>query len=178
MLEGSYIRLAPLRTEDSETLFGWINDRSLTICSAAYHPVDDASHAGWFNRVTHNPSVAIFAIRRASDGSLIGTCQLHSIHSVFRSAELQIRIGNAADQGRGCGTEAVRLLLAHAFRDLNLQRVDLHVFADNTRAIRTYAKCGFQREGVKRRAAWIDNAWRDLVLMSILREEWDATAAG
>lgn len=177
MLQGKNIRLAPLREADSETLFSWINDRALTVFSAVYHPVDDVSHAGWFRAVTQKPSVAIFAIRRVSDDALVGTCQLHSIHAVFRSAELQIRIGSSTDQGRGHGTEAVRLLLAHAFRDLNLQRVDLHVFAGNTRAIKTYTKCGFQHEGVKRRAAWIDNAWHDLVIMSILREEWDAASS-
>ncbi len=177
MLFGQHIRLAPLRAEDSETLFGWINDRPLTIYSAAYHPVDDLSHQSWFGAVTKKSSVAIFAIRRVSDDALIGTCQLHSIHPVFRSAEMQIRIGNTGDQSKGCGTEAVRLLLSHAFRDLNLQRVDLHVLASNARAIRVYEKCGFQREGVKRRAAWIDNAWHDLIIMSILREEWEAPAA-
>lgn len=175
MLHGKHIRLAPLREADSKILFEWINDRSLTLHSAAYKPVHEDSHQAWFRSISQKPTVVYFAIRAVAGDTLIGTCQLHSIHAVFRSAELQIRIGSAANMSKGYGTEAVNLLLSHAFRDLNLQRVDLHVFADNARAIKTYKKCGFQHEGVKRRAAWIDNEWRDIVLMSILREEWETS---
>jgi len=87
-------------------------------------------------------------------------------------AELQIRIGDAADRGRGVGSEAVGLLLRFAFDDLNLQRVQLHVFADNAAAIRVYEKAGFVREGVLRQAAHIGGKYVDVVLMGILREDY------
>ena len=165
--------LGPLADEDSEILFQWINDRDLVLHNAPFRPVDAASHRDWYDAVRARHDVAIFAIRRASDHALIGTCQLHSIDPVHRSAELQIRIGDQAECGRGYGTEAVRMLLQHAFRDLGLNRVSLRVFANNDRAVRAYAKAGFTREGVLREAAYIDGRFVDVLAMAILSREYE-----
>ena len=164
------VALEPLLAEYSEILFGWINDRDLVLSSAAYHPVDNASHREWFESVRTRRDVSIFAVRDA--GRLVGTCQLQRIDSIHRSAELQIRIGVAADRGRGIGTEAVRLLLRHGFHDLNLNRVFLHVFADNERAIHAYEKAGFKREGTLRQAAHIDGRYVDVLVMGVVRDEF------
>jgi len=54
--------------------------------------------------------------------------------------------------------------------DEGLTRVELEVFASNTAAISLYTKCGFEREGVKRRARYIDGKYDDIILMALLRE--------
>ncbi len=117
----------------------------------------------------------IFGIRLLEGGSLIGTCQLHAIDPIHRTAELQIRIA-PSHHGQGYGTEAVGLLLDHAFKDLNLHRVQLHVFATNARAIRVYEKAGFAREGVLLEAAYIDGKYVDVVVMGVLRARGGAGA--
>ena len=96
-------------------------------------------------------------------------CQLRSIDSEHRNAELQIRIGERAAWGRGYGTDAVRLLVRHAFDDLDLHRVHLHVFATNDRAVRAYEKAGFQPEGRLRDGALIDGGYVDVLVMATLR---------
>jgi RimJ/RimL family protein N-acetyltransferase len=57
-----------------------------------------------------------------------------------------------------------------AFRDRNLQRIWLTVFADNPRAIRAYEKAGFEMEGTLRRAYFVDGRWRDAAIMAKLRD--------
>lgn len=166
------VYLAPLRSEDSPTLFEWINDRSLVILSAPYHPVDDQAHHNWFERVTRRSDLQIFAIRASHDDQLVGTCQLHSINAVARSSELQIRLGSTPNRRKGMGTDAVRQLLAFGFRDLNLHRIHLHVLSDNAVAIRTYLKNRFRHEGTLKEAAFIDGEYRDVSMMAILRPEW------
>ena len=42
----------------------------------------------------------LFGIRSLPGNVLIGTCQLNSVHSVHRTAELQIRIGPRRNEGR------------------------------------------------------------------------------
>jgi len=160
-----------MRDEDVPLLFPWINNRDTTLWSAPYHPVSESDHREWAQGVIASSDRAFFVIRRISDDRVVGTCQLHSIHPVHRTAELQIRIGEAADRGRGCGSEAVVLLLRFAFDDLNLHRVQLHVFADNASAIRVYEKAGFVREGLLRQAAHIGGRYVDVVVMGILRED-------
>lgn len=172
MLRGKIACLSPFSEVDSEVLFSWINDRELVLSSAPFRPVHHASHLEWFRNIQSRSDVAIFGIRRIADDSLIGSCQLHSINPIHRSAELQIRIGRKDAQGSGIGTEACDLLLQHAFQDLSLRRVYLHVFETNERAIGLYNRSGFKVEGMLRQAAFIDGQWVNVVMMAILREEY------
>jgi RimJ/RimL family protein N-acetyltransferase len=172
VLTGARISLGPVRSDDLPLLHAWINDRELVVLSAPYRPVHFSDHDAWWRSVSSDPTVTLFAIRLVDEDRLVGTCQLLAIDLRHGSAELQIRIGEADARGRGIGTEAVALLLRHAFADLGLRRVALHVLASNRAAIATYEKTGFVREGVLREAAFIDGRHKDVVLMSILRGEW------
>ena len=93
-----------------------------------------------------------------------------------RPVNFRILIGPRG-RDRGLGTEATRLLLAHAFDRLGLHRVELEVFAFNPRARRAYEKAGFTVEGVRRDALRFDGEWVDAVVMSVLEHEW-RTATG
>lgn len=172
MLKSAHVALTALRPEDSPSLWQWINDRELVLFNSSYRPVSQAEHDTWFESIRKRSDVFIFGIRLWETDQLIGSCQLHSINSISRSAELQIRLGVSAERGKGYGTEAVNLLLQFAFSDLNLHRVYLHVFATNPRAIQVYEKCGFVREGILRDAAFIDDRYVDVLVMGILREEY------
>jgi RimJ/RimL family protein N-acetyltransferase len=163
---GRGVSLAPLRDEDSDSLFEWINDRDLVVLNAPYAPVTRADHDRWFADVRNRDDVRIFGIRLGEDGRLIGTCQLLEIDRARGTCELQIRIGDRTEWGLGHGTEAVRLLLEHAFGDLGLKRVELDVFAHNERAIRAYEKAGFDRVAVRADPAIIEGAPVQVVVMA------------
>ena len=137
MLRGRHIVLTELRSEDSPRLFRWINDPQTVRFNAPYKPIHAASHAKWFERVLGDPKRIIFAIRNPT-GGLLGFVQLIDVDPIHRSAELTIRIGDDKNRNHGAGSEAVKLIVDFAFRDCNLQRVWLHVFATNKRAIRAY----------------------------------------
>jgi RimJ/RimL family protein N-acetyltransferase len=143
----SVATLEPLRDEDSDALFAWINDRELVELSAVFRPVSRAEHDAWFHSVRTRDDVAIYAIRE--DGALVGTCQLILEGT---EAELRIRIGVRSAQGRGIGTWAVGELVRRGFEELGLERIWLQVFAVNARAIRAYEKAGFTtvRDGATR----------------------------
>ena len=170
MSDGGGVTLGPLIDEDSKKLFEWINDRELVHLNGPYRSVGSTTHRKWFDTIQQRDDVAIFAIRDKA-GRLVGTCQLVNRNPLHRSAELQIRIGDKDDRGHGYGTAAVRSLLQFAFRDWNLNRVQLYVIEGNDAALRTYEKCGFKREGVLRQAAHIDGKYRDLIVMAVLRNE-------
>lgn len=70
---------------------------------------------------------------------------------------------------QGLGYRLVRAAI-DLVRDEDLTRIELEVFASNTAAISLYTKCGFEREGVKRRARYIDGKYDDIILMALLRE--------
>jgi RimJ/RimL family protein N-acetyltransferase len=178
MPDHSHIVLAPLEAADAESLYRWINTRDDVLDSSAYRPVHREQHLAWFRTITTRSDAVIFAIRLANSGALIGTCQLVDIHPIHRSAELRIRIGEPEGRGRGFGTQAVRALVEHGFRDLNLHRIWLQVIEDNARAARVYQKLGFREEGTLRDAAFIDGRYRTVRILALLRHEYHRPGQG
>jgi len=171
VLKSELVLLRPLRREDSALLYDWITNRDLVILNSSFHPVSDVDHQAWIeSMLIKRADLVIFVIEEAKTRQVIGTCQLLNINWRHRSAELQIRIGNTQYHGRGFGSEAVKLLTHFGYVDLNLHRIYLHVFANNTRAIKSYEKCGFVKEALLKEAAYIDGSWVDVIGMSKLNK--------
>jgi ribosomal protein S18 acetylase RimI-like enzyme len=81
--------------------------------------------------------------------------------------------------GQGVGTAFLRLVLDEAFGPMRAERFHLDCFADNVRAQRAYAKLGFTRDGVLRKAyRQADGTRTDLVMMALLKEEWESQQSG
>ncbi|HZQ99213.1 MAG TPA: GNAT family N-acetyltransferase [Chloroflexota bacterium] len=104
----------------------------------------------WFDRSRSNSTRRRYTIW-TDDGRAIGTIGLRNLDFRFGEGTLGI-IVNAADVGRGYGTDAVRTLVGHAFRRLGLRKVYLDVAEGNDRARRSYEKVGFVRIGQHRGA--------------------------
>lgn len=166
------VALGPITMADAPTLFEWINDRDLVLFNAAYRPTHEASHLEWVRGLAGRRDLVAMAVRSVPGKRLLGVCQLIGIDPVHRRADLQIRMGDDRTRGRGLGLEAVRLLLAHGFDDLNLNRISLQVFATNTRAITTYERAGFRQEGRLREAMYLDGRFVDVLTMAILEREF------
>ena len=58
------------------------------------------------------------------------------------------------------------------FGDLGLARVELEVLDDNEAAQAIYQQAGFRVEGARRSAVIKEGARRDLIIMSVLAEEF------
>ncbi len=123
----------------------------------------------------HWNEMIMFGIHDASNDRLIGSIELLDFSWSSGDAEVGIGIGESAYQGKGYGTEAMQILLRYAFEELGLHRVSLSVFEYNTRGIRSYEKAGFQQEGRIRQYVFREGKTWDLLIMGILRSEWEAT---
>jgi RimJ/RimL family protein N-acetyltransferase len=106
-----------------------------------------------------------------AEGHLVGGVGLDSLREMDRKAHFVIGMFAPSHMRRGLGTEATRLVLDHAFRSMNLHRVDLRVLAFNDGAIASYRKCGFVQEGRERESCWLDGQWHDDIIMGILATE-------
>lgn len=162
------IRLREVRESDYDVLFRWTNNRSLRIMSAPFRPVSWKEHMSWLSGLLNDSTKELLIIEDQETEAPIGQILLTGISHVHRNCEFSIRIGEADYRGKGFGTAALDLMVDHAWNDLGLHRVELSVFADNNPARRAYEKAGFVVEGVKREAAFVDGAWRDVVIMSRL----------
>lgn len=172
MLKTHKIVLKSIQSEDLPLLFEWINEREQIINNSSYKPVSAVEHQEWFHAIQQRKDMFIFGIYSLESKKLIGSCQLHSIQTVHRNAELQIRIGDVQERGRSYGTDALKLLLDFAFKDLNLHRVYLHVFSSNDTALHVYKKLGFTHEGTLRQSAFINGNYVDVFVMGLLQSEF------
>jgi ribosomal-protein-alanine N-acetyltransferase len=106
------------------------------------------------------------------DGTIVGLLTLGQITlGPMRSAAASWWIG-VGHEGRGYGREAVGLLLDHAFRDRDLNRVEANIRTGNDRSRRLAASLGFRHEGLSPEYLEIDGAFRDHDRFAILRREW------
>jgi ribosomal-protein-alanine N-acetyltransferase len=113
-----------------------------------------------------------FEIRRTSDGAVVGSIEISRIaRGNFQSAYLGYRIADA-ERRRGYMTEALQLALRHAFRALELHRVEANIEPGNEASIALVRRAGFTREGFSRRYLKLGGRWRDHERWALLREDW------
>ena len=113
-----------------------------------------------------------FNIVRIDDGRSVGAVDLRDIDRENGSAEVAIFVDHPSLFGRGLGTDALRCVLDFGFGEQRLERIQLHVFDYNARAKRSYEKAGFQTDAVLRHARFHRGVHHDVLVMSILRDEW------
>jgi RimJ/RimL family protein N-acetyltransferase len=128
----------------------------------------------WYaTRADFDDRLDLAVVDRAT-GDFAGEVVLNELDRDNRSCNFRIYLVGAGSRGRGLGTEATRLILAHAFETVGLHRVELSVYRFNPRARRVYDKVGFVYEGTMRDALLWDGEWIDADTMSILDHEWAA----
>ena len=103
-------------------------------------------------------------------GALCGVIGHHALDRANRSTSLGYWIG-AAHQGKGIVTACCRALVAHAFRELKLHRVEIRCAVQNHRSRAIPERLSFQFEGVARQAEWLYDHFVDLAVYSLLRTD-------
>ncbi len=126
--------------------------------------------AGWLRSVRAQPFAWVIEYR----DRMIGQIRLHSIDQNDLTARLAIGILTEDQLGQGTGRRTIRMVLRHAFGEMELNRVDLRVLDFNERAIRCYRACGFVEEGRARQSARIGEMFHDDVMMSVLAQEFSS----
>jgi putative acetyltransferase len=103
-------------------------------------------------------------------GAVIGSIGLEQFSRVRRRHAGSLGMGvSEAWQGKGIGSKLLATALDIADNWMNLQRVELAVYADNEAAIGLYRKFGFETEGLFRDYAVRDGRLVDTLSMARLR---------
>ena len=164
-----------MRREDLPLFVEWINDPEVRRNLLFDNPLSTHQEDKWFaETLTRHVDEQPLTIEIHTDQGWqpAGDTGFMDINRHEGSAEIGIFIGDKRFWNQGFGTEAMRLMVAHGFNDLNFHRVFLHVLETNPRALRAYEKVGFQNEGRMREARYLEGRYVDVLLMSILKSEW------
>ncbi|MCL4559372.1 MAG: GNAT family N-acetyltransferase [Chloroflexi bacterium] len=180
MINGEHLRLRALERSDIPLFVRWFNDPEVTDGLLTYLPLSTSDEERWFDEMLKTPPdqhPLSIEVLEGEKWVLIGNCGYQNIDYRCRLGEIGIVIGEKAYWNKGYGTEAMRLMVRHGFETLNLNRVFLHVYATNQRAIQSYEKVGFVHEGRLRQDMYKNGAYIDVLVMSILRSEWESARA-
>jgi [ribosomal protein S5]-alanine N-acetyltransferase len=109
---------------------------------------------------------------RSEDGAILGAINVNEIvRGPAQSAYLGYWIG-APHANQGYMTEALPLVLDHAFGALGLHRVEANIMPTNRPSLALVRRAGFRREGFSPRYLKIAGRWRDHERWALLAEDW------
>lgn len=127
----------------------------------------------WLRRTREDSFVSILP-RRREDGAIVGYFNISQIIRGYLQSAFLGYGAVAAHAGRGYMTEALGLVLDHAFTDLGLHRLEANIQPGNEPSIALVRRCGFVKEGFSERYLKINGRWRDHERWAIRSEQWRA----
>ncbi|QDY69511.1 GNAT family N-acetyltransferase [Qingshengfaniella alkalisoli] len=166
-VHGDYRQWSELRRESASFLKPWEPQW------AADHLTRRAfnNRVYWAQRsVSGGSALPLFLIRR-DDDALMGAITLDNIRrGPAQSGTLGYWIGERYAR-QGFMREAIRAVTDHAFRKLDLSRIEAACLPDNAASRGVLEACGFKYEGVAQSYLQIHGRWRNHVLYAILRSD-------
>jgi ribosomal-protein-alanine N-acetyltransferase len=168
--------LRPLAAPDAAALFAIFSDPEVMRywSSAPWSDIEQADQyidsaardlaAGTMLRV---------GIEVAATGQLIGQLALHHFDQQNRRCEIGYALG-WAHWGKGYMAEAMGALLAHAFGELALNRIEADVDPRNPASMRALERLGFVHEGLLRERWIVAGEICDTAFYGLLKSDWDS----
>jgi RimJ/RimL family protein N-acetyltransferase len=172
------VRLEPLTPDHLSDLFkAGGRDEEVWRWQGGPAPSNEAELAERLRSVLDGEYVP-FAVIHLKSGWAIGWTTFMDIDATQERLEIGWTWYGRVYWSSSVNTECKLLLLAHAFEDLGMGRVQLKTDHLNIRSQAAIARLGAQREGTLRRhRRRPDGTWRDTVYFSILRTEWPEVKA-
>lgn len=173
---GQNVVLREFRWEDLPGIRSWMTDPETTdmLGDRFINPQTwEQTETYLRDRLDGNAGGKHFVIAEPQKLDYLGEVSIVGINTIARFGTLIIVL-KPDSTSKGYGTEAVRLVLKYAFDYLNLERMNLSVDSNNLRGIRAYEKAGFHHEGRRRREAYRNGKYSDILTMGILREEFES----
>jgi RimJ/RimL family protein N-acetyltransferase len=176
--QGRKIRLRPGNAADWEKFYEDCFDsegRRLLQCGIELPKSKEMAKAGaekWAD-FTNSTERIMFSIETLK-GESVGGINLCSMDHKNGTFSFGIRVFRR-HQGRGYGTEALRMILRYAFHELRFQKCNSDCLANNEGSMHLHEGIGFKREGLRRRVTYTNGQYYDHVLYGLTREEFDDT---
>lgn len=166
-------KLRELKREDILNINIWRANKDLIDCLGAnFKFINVEVDNNWFDNYMLNRESNIRCSILSKNDDAIGIVSLTNIDRVNQRAVFHIMIGDTNNRGKGAGFFATNEMIKHAFLDMNLNRIELTVLETNKSAICLYEKIGFKKEGIKRNCVFKNGKFVNMILMSILKEEF------
>jgi len=176
---GHGIYLSHTTYNDRNQFFQWRNEYDIWKWCRQNGPISKNLHESYWYSVDNCEDKKFFSIINKETSNiepsekcltLVGCAGLTSIDNVNSRAEFSLYIGPEHHK-KGYGKKALKTLIDHAFKYLNLKCVWGETFEGNP-ALKMFLDIGMSKEGIRRQFYYRDGKYIDCTLVSILRDEW------
>ena len=105
------------------------------------------------------------------DGVPVGRIGLHHMNMENKNASIGYWLTKNAE-GKGIISMSCKRLITYGFEELGLHRIEIKAAVKNVKSQAIPQKLNFAKEGILREAELVNGVYLDLVLYSMLRDEW------
>lgn len=174
-LEGRFTQVIPTEPgRDAAQLFEALRRGDPVLWDyLPYGPfVDESAFATWLDAHTKDAVLHPRTVVDRQSGKAVGNASYLGVDQANGDIEIGHIFFSAALQRTCMATEAIFLMMRHAFDDLGYRRMVWKCDASNARSMRAAARFGFQHEGVFRQHRIVKGKNRDTAWFSIIDGEW------
>lgn len=170
VLEGQDIYLRLMNEEDTDHIIRWRNSDFVRRNFIYQKPFTREGHENWIRTMIDTGKVIQFMIC-TRENRPVGSVYLRDIDRTHNKAEFGIFIGEKDALGQGYGTQAARLMIGYAFKELKLHKLMLRVLAENVVARRSYEKAGFVQEAYLKDEVFLEGNYKDVIYMAVIHDK-------
>lgn len=143
LLIGERVTLRQLDEGDADAVWEMVNDAVGNDLTATTDSFTREQIDGWCrSRPTQDERLDV-AIVDNDTADFVGEVVLNDFDADTNSCGFRVSLRGPAWYGRGFGTDATRLIVAHGLHTIGLEAISLEVLARNPRARAVYANVGF-----------------------------------
>jgi len=178
MIRGEKVGLREVRRSDLANFLQWFNDPEVTQYLSMSLPMTEMAEEKWVEGLAERANTDVHFVIVAIDDDnevSIGSIGFSGFNNKDHTATFGIAVGDKQYWNKGYGTEAARLIIDYGFGELNLHRINSNVYEFNERSWRMHLRVGFTEEGRQRELIYRKGRYWNLVMLGILKEEWEAT---
>ncbi|MDP3703817.1 MAG: GNAT family protein [Candidatus Omnitrophota bacterium] len=177
MINGKLVTLRAIEREDLPLIISWRNDPEVYRHYIEYEPLSMPKQERWFESILAHPTEKNLVVA-LPNGQAIGTVGLGNIDERSRVGEV-IRFVMGVQRYRlmGHAVEALYLMLSYGFSHLNLHKIYATDLSTNPKMISMHQQFGFVQEAVLRQHVFHEGEHVDVVIMGLLRSEFQISSA-
>ena len=167
------VTLRAIEERDADLLFYLINDPVIENCTVGWNfPISYIEHKRWMEQFKNSTKSIKFMIE-LENSHTIGMIMLENLDWKNRTAEIGYKISAPSENRiKGDMTDAVSGMLKYAFNELGFNCISTVILENNMRSRNLCKRTGFTEEGVLRKRVYKDGTSKNLIVVSILKEEF------
>lgn len=173
-LETKRLQLRELKLNDAEDLFEVFSNPKVMKYYNLY-PFDSLAQAKELIRnyldAFAEQKLLRWGLEHKEKEKIIGSCGIYDWHQSFCRATIGYELGTRYWE-QGFMSEALTEVIRFGFRQMRLNRIQALVEPPNDASRQLLTSLGFQEEGLLRNYMFYKGEYRDLVMYSLLREDF------